>query len=173
MKNLLYLFALVIFFSCSKEEFRSEKEINTPKLNSQKVKGKEPCINPVNLFFFNENWVSSSTPYSVDISWEDNFILTFECEPMVGQIEIFADGVTDPNTNLPQNYYGMTCYGNINTPVNAIAPIDFFNTSTYTLTIPDFGIKCLWWRIVLKGGSGCEDACATVSPWHFVSTYDL
>jgi len=180
MKNLLCLFLLILICSCStKDDIILEKELNSPttelnsKSNNKKLIGlTSPCTNPLSIAEYS---VPSSTVYSVDINW-NNFFLMLDCDAMEGKIEIFADGVTNPNTNLPQDDYPlMHCYGNISSPITALVPIDFFNTNTYTLTIPDYGTKCLWWRIVLEGKEcpGLSGECETVTNWHFVSTYDL
>ena len=180
MKNLLCLFSLLFILSCStKEVVTIENELKsfTTELNSENNSQKfggltSPCAIPSSIA---EYWVPSSTLNSVDIHW-NNFFLMFVCGSMEGKIEIFADGVTNPNTNLPQiDYPSMECYGKIISPISVLVPIDFFNTTVYTLTIPNFGTKCLWWRIVLEGkdcGNSNSD-CETVTPWHFVSTYDL
>lgn len=178
MKNLLYLLCLFTVFSCSMDEVLLEKDLELHTLeektknNSILTIANSPCTTPSAI---NEYFVSSSIPYSIDINW-NNFFLMLDCKSMEGKIEIFADGVTNPNTNLPQDdYNAMHCYGNISTPINAFVPIDFFNTTTYTLRIPDFGTKCLWWRIVFEGKNcgSLNSSCITTTSWHFVSTYDL
>lgn len=179
MRNLLCLLSLILVFSCSNEDvtFQKESKSFTPELNLEKNGGNliglaSPCTNSSSIAEYS---VPSSTLYSVDIHW-NNFFLMLDCDSMEGKIEVFADGVTNPNTNLPQDDYpSMHCYGDISSPITDFVSLDFFNATKYTLTIPNFGTKCLWWRIVLEG-KNCgkfNSSCTTTTPWHFVSTYDL
>jgi len=162
MKNLLCLLTLLFVLSCSNDEMFSEKELKTPlveldsKSNSKKITElKSPCTNPL---FINESFVPASIPYSIDINWHNTFIM-LDCNAMEGKIEVSS----------------VQCNEGINITTSVCIPVDFFNTTSYTLTIPDFGTKCLWWRIVLEGKdcTKLNSNCETATPWHFASTYNL
>lgn len=179
MKNLIYLFSLVLLISsCSKEEVTTEKELktSTPELNSNNNRRSfglnPPCVNSA---FIQESSTTAPSNGTIGIQWNNSFIMQ-SCNVMRGKIEIFADGLTDPNTNTPQTGYPyMHCYGNITTPVATSIPVNFFNTNNHTIIVDDLGTKCFWWRIVLEG-QDCHNFngnCVTATLWRFASTYGL